>query len=559
MLWVLLLLSLGGLALGPLLVAVGRVHRVASAAIDGFTIGAVPLLVIVRLMPHTYDEIGIWALVWALVGFGLVTLAHRGGHALETRVGQAVVLPTLTMHALADGTALALSASSRDRAAGMVLAVAIVMHRLPEGLFIASTSVPTIGWRRTILRLCILAAATIAGASVGSKLLEVVPESIFEGIVAFGLGAMLRMVVHQHDEHEPAGRASRAASGIAFVVGVFLALGVRAPHSVLSRAQAFELSIAQSLVPLFVEVAPVLLLGVIGATVLTALSSRIRAAGGIGRGLLQAFLRPFDASRPEVPARAFLLGESAPFAIAFALAVPAVSIDALVLSARLLGVPLTFMRLGVSVAVAVVAAAVVARVANRSSSFAAFGAEEPEKMGALDRGGLALVAGLVIAAVLEAALRPIHVPLPFAVIGAVVVAAALGLPALTAVPIAAVLVHKGLPPGAAIAFLIAAPASHHALHTAIREACGATASMVARIVVVASAIGAGFLAVPPGSVPQIHPLVMHAHHPLEIAAAVMLVALLVLSIVRRGARGWLSGAADETHHDHDEATRGSPA
>jgi hypothetical protein len=559
MLWALLLLSLGGLALGPLLVAVGRVHRVASAAIDGFTIGAVPLLVIVRLMPHTYDEIGFAALVWALVGFGLVTFAHRGGHALETRVGQAVVLPTLTMHALADGTALALSASSKDRAAGMVLAVAIVMHRLPEGLFIASTSVPTIGWRRTILRLCILAAATIAGASVGSKLLEVVPESIFEGIVSFGLGAMLRMVVHQHDEHEPAGRASRAASGIAFVIGVFLALGVRAPHSVLSRAQAFELSIAQSLVPLFIEVAPVLLLGAISATILTALSSRIRAEGGIGRGILQAFLRPFDASRPSSPARAFLLAENPAFAVAFALAVPVVSIDALLLSARLLGVPITFVRLAVSVAIAVIAATVVARVAARSSSFAAFGAEEPEKMGALDRGGLALVAGLVIAAVLEAAIKPIHASLPLAVVGASVVAAALGLPALTAVPIAAVLVHKGLPPGAAIAFLVAGPASDHALHAAIKDACGTKASTIARLAVLFGAIAAGFVVVPSASLPQIHPLVMHAHHPLELAAAAVLVALLILSIVRRGARGWLSGAPDEAHHDHEEATRGSPA
>jgi uncharacterized membrane protein YraQ (UPF0718 family) len=556
MLWALLLLSLGGLALGPLLVALGRVNRVASAAIDGFTIGAVPLLVIVRLMPHAYDEIGGAAVLWALVGFGLVTLAHRGGHALETRIGQAVVLPTLTMHAVADGTALALSASSHDRAAGMVLAVAIVMHRLPEGLFIASTSVPVIGWKRTMLRLCLLAGATIAGATIGSRLLEVVPDSIFEGIVAFGLGAMLRMVVHQHDAHESSDRASRAASGGAFVIGVTLALGVRAPHSVLSRAQAFELSIAQSLIPLFVEVAPVLLLGVISAAILQSLSSRARTRGGALRGLLQAILRPFDATRPSTPARAFLLSADAPFAVAFAIALPALSIDAALLSLRLVGLPITLARLAVGAAVALVAAIVVARVAARGESFAAFGQEEPEKGGALDRGGLALVAGLVLAAVVEAALKPmLHVPAAPAVIVAALVGALLGVPSLTAVPIAAVLVHKGLPPGAALALLIAGPASDHALHTAIKEACGARASALARATVLIAAIAAGFVAIPVSSVPQIHPLVAHAHHPIELAAAAVLVALLVLSIVRRGARGWLAGTAEEHHHDSHPSSR----
>ncbi|MGZ3477911.1 MAG: hypothetical protein ACXVCJ_25660, partial [Polyangiales bacterium] len=510
MLWVLLLLSLGGLALGPLLVALGRVNRVGSAAIDGFTIGAVPLLVIVRLMPHAFDEIGMAALFWALIGFGLVTLAHRGGHALETRIGQAVVFPTLAMHALADGTALALSASSRDRTAGMVLAVAIVMHRLPEGLFVASTSVPVLGWRRTILRLSVLAAATIAGASLGSRLLQVVPDTVFEGIVSFGLGAMLRMVVHQHDGHELGDRRSRAASGLAFVVGVVLALGVPAPHSVLSRAQAFELSIAQSLVPLFVEVAPVLLLGVLSAAALQALSSRAKTSGGAARGILQAFLRPFDATRPSTPARAFLLSADTPFAIAFALALPVLSIDAVLLSARLVGVQLTLVRLAAGVVVAAIAAFLVGRVALRGESFAAFGAEEPEKGGALDRGALALVVGLVLAAVLEAATKPaIPVPPALAVVLSALVGALFGVPTLTAVPIAAVMVHKGLPTGAALAFLIAGPASDHALHSAIKEACGVRASTIARATVVVLATACGLVAAPisPASVPQIHPLV----------------------------------------------------
>lgn len=573
MLWALLVLSLAGLALGPALVALGRTNRVANSAIDGFTIGVVPLLVIVRLMPHTYDEIGVASILYAALGFTLVTFAHRGGQSAETKIGQALVLPTLALHALADGAALALSASSKDRAAGALLAAAIVLHRLPEGLFVAATSVPAIGWRRTIARLALLAGATIAGATAGHSLLEVVPDAVFDGLVSFGLGAMLRLVVHEHepftgarDEHEhdhDVGHArrpsqetprSRAASGAAFVVGIAIALLVPAPRNVLARAQPSEPSIAESLLPLFVSIAPAVLLGLATAIALHRLFPRAALRGGPLRALVVALVRPLSAHHVAETTRVSLLRATPLFALVFALSVQAIGVDAALLSARVLGVPMTLARVFGAALVVVIASAIAARVAEQGASQASFGAPVATSDDAtggdatrdLDRGGAWLVLGLVLAAVIDAALDPrtlARAPAPLDVLAAVLFAIPVTFATPAAIPIAAVLVHKGLSAGAALAFLIVAPTCNYGALVEVRAALGLRSSIALLVLIPALAAMLGIAV--DRRFPQLPPVHALYERPgaFGIACAVVLVALLLVSMLRRGARGWLATAS----------------
>ena len=101
--------SIVGLGLGAAVHAMGRGR--ARHAVDGLVLGAIPLLIVVRVMPHVYESLGRSALVFVGAGFAALVLADRGGHERGETVSRAVLVPTLWVHALADGAALALAAS----------------------------------------------------------------------------------------------------------------------------------------------------------------------------------------------------------------------------------------------------------------------------------------------------------------------------------------------------------------------------------------------------------------------------------------------------------------
>ncbi len=576
----LVVLSVVGLALGPVLVSFGRRSAVLSWAVDGFALGMLPLLVVVRLLPHTIASVGFFALVLAAAGFAVVTFAHRGGQAVEARVGGTLVLPALVVHALGDGAALAVSTSSRAGAGGLLLGVAVVLHRLPEGLFVASTSGAP---RRVFVRVSLLAIATVLGAAFGARLLAVVPDAVFDGLVAFGLGAMLRVATHTH-AHASSSRAAKVASGLCFFLGIALVLVVPDPNDVLLRAQARELSVRSSLLPLFVETAPSILLGLLAAGALHVwmkpwMTAWLRGGGTMtqaARGMAFGLPLPLCSCGVLPMVRKLLsLGVPAAAVASFAVATPELGVDSALLSIRLLGLPVTLARAAGSVVIALGVALVVAKFAAPSPSLASFGApdEEPPKraprgiraafadgFGAtLDHNGAWIVVGLFLAAACEAALDPktlARVGAPLDVVFGAVLAMPIYVCAQGATPLAAVLVHKGASVGAALAFLWVGPSTNLPILGVLRRELGGRAALAFAATSVGLAVVAGLLAnrlVPARSLPEVHPLVAHAHHPVEWAAAALLAALLFSSVLRLGPRAWLSAMALEGHvHDHDD-------
>lgn len=589
-----LLLSIAGLAVGPALVALHRGRAAPSAAVEGLTLGLVPALVLVRLVPHVYRELGPAALGLVALGYLALWLADRRSHRAGARVGRAIVVPTLVAHALTDGAGLALAASSAQgsASAGALLGLALVLHRLPEGLFLASTLAPELGWRRTFARLGALAGATIAGALAGQSLLARVPDALFDAVVAVGLGAMLRLVSHTHAP-SPRTPASRAAAGTAFALGVALALAIPAPDSVLRRAQPSELSLMQSLGPLFVETAPSMLLGLIAAGLFHAYVPRRPSTWLRGDSPLSQALRGLAFGLPlpicscgVLPLTRRLLVAGAPTAavVAFAVATPELGLDSAALSLRLLGLPLTTLRLVASTLVALAAAFTVTRAAPRfrlrtsaarslvlrptalliepeeplppSSAGDRLRAALSEALGpALDHTAAWYVAGLVLAAAFEAGISPTlaaRVGAPADVALSALAAVPLYVCAQGATPLAAVMVHKGFSVGAALAFAIVGPATNLAVIGVLRRALGARAAMVFALTSLVAAVSAGLAAnalVPARTVPAMHPLVAHEHHVFEWACAALLGALLVRSLLRLGPRAWLGNMAADTDAD----------
>lgn len=223
-------LSIAGLLLGPLLTAWARNHRAALTMLDTAMLCVVLPLLLLRLVPHLIDETGPLAIAAVAVGFTAFLVVEARMHARAARLGAAILLPVLAIHSFLDGTTLAV-AFERGVATttGWTLGAALVLHRIPEGLVLASALIPALGLRGTVLRLLPLAALTLVGALVGRELLAHAPDRALHLVVAVGIGLMLGMILHRHrgpDRHGPgrgdggdAGGGARGAGGGATGVG----------------------------------------------------------------------------------------------------------------------------------------------------------------------------------------------------------------------------------------------------------------------------------------------------------------------------------------------------
>lgn len=574
--------SILGLCVGPVLFAIGRGRANAQAALEGLTLGLVPTLVLLRLLPHVVEGAG--ALGFALFLFGYVGLwlADQSHHRMGDRVGEAIVLPALAVHALSDGAGLALSVAALggNKSVAASLGVALLVHRLPEGLFIASTLQPRVGWRGTILRIGVLALATVVGSVVGSALLEVVPDAAFDAVVALGLGVMMRFATHSHSAR-PATRAAKTWAGALFVLGIALVLALPDPHRVLDASLARELSLARCFGPLFVETAPSMLLGLIGAGLLheflprrtigwlrggTSLSQAVRGVGfGVPLPLCEFGVLPLSKR---------LLAAGVPVAAVAAFAVGASALDpgGVLVSARLLGVPFAVARAAGSVAVAVAAALAAAwaapKLRMKASAQKHFGArvialDIPARASAgesvptritrailgalgpsLDRVAAWYLFGLAAAAAFEAGVDPAvftRIPPPFDVVGSALLAVPVYVDAQGATALAGMMVHKGMSIGAALAFVLVGPGVNLALLGVFARALGQRVAMVFACAAIASAVVLGVLAnavIPSSTVPEVHRLAAHEHVGVEWVFAVLLGGLLLASVLRLGPRQW---------------------
>ncbi len=229
-------LSILGLALGPLLLAWGRGRVLPSAAILGFTLGLVPSVVLLRLLPHVYEEGGPITLVFLTLGYGALWIAERRRHKSLGSVSVAVALPALVIHAMADGATLGIVLGQNANVqSGSLLASALLIHRLPEGLFVARAVAPESGWAKVAIWIAALALATVFGSILGERLLAFAPPTVFHAIVALGLGAVLRLATHSH-EPTPSSRSSLAVFVAALVGGIALNLAV--PSAALAEVHA---------------------------------------------------------------------------------------------------------------------------------------------------------------------------------------------------------------------------------------------------------------------------------------------------------------------------------
>ncbi len=329
-------------------------------------------------------------------------------------------------------------------------------------------------------------------------------------------------------------------------------------------------SFLRTLGVLVFESAPALLLGYALAGVVPFLLTASRA-DTLGRGgKFSQSLRGVAFGLPlpvcscgVLPLYESLVRRGAPpaAAMAFFVATPELGFDAVVLSVPLLGSSLTVARVAAAFAVAVLVALIVGGrqgappTADRSVGTAAHDAPWSERIRAGLRFGFVeifdhtmpwIALGLIVAAAAEPMLsheavagipRVLQVPLA-AVVGVPVYVCASG-----ATPLAALAIHKGLSTGAALAFLIAGPATNVTTFGVLARLHGRRTAVLFGVTVTALAILAGWavdlLGVPAAPVLEGHAGVADHRSGFAWFCVGGLLVLTIASLLRQGPRGAL--------------------
>lgn len=582
----LFILSIAALALAPLIFRLAGRRDDLLAAVDGFTFTSVFGLVALVIIPSGVSDAGWVALLLALLGFLGPTLierslAHAAGPTHATTL--ALALAGLLAHAFIDGVAL--QEHGHDRTQQM-LAVAVVLHRLPVGLAIWWLLTPTHGRGWATALLVGIAAATAGGFFSGHLVSSTAGLSLFQAFVG---GSLLHVLAHrQHPASAPPRvggwrlfNGLGGALGVALVVGL-LTLGEAHDHG---AAPGHGATIAHAFLALAIASAPALLLGYLGAGLLHGLMPAASTAwlgrGGplssAARGVLFGLPLPV-CSCGVIPLYRGLVDRGAPAtsAMAFLVATPEIGVDAVLLSAALLGGPLTVSRVLAAAVVALVVGWLVGRgVTTRNLPLAAPPEAAPLSR-RLSRGLRAgftevvdstipwILLGLGIAAAITplldlrvlGALPPgVDVPL-FALIGMPAYICASG-----ATPLVAALVHKGASPGAALALLLTGPATNATTFGVLSAAHGRRHALRFAALVALLAVACGYLAnVALGAIIVPAPSgIEHEESILRWVALGGLGLLALCALLRQGPRWFFAqimtqASAGGPHHDEcDEA------
>ncbi|MCK9409357.1 MAG: ZIP family metal transporter [Bacteriovoracaceae bacterium] len=159
-------------------------------------------LVMIDLLPESIKNIGTSAPVWMLIGFSVIHFVehtvvkhlHFGeethSHVMVSKVASYSAFWGLFIHAFFDG--LAISAGMYyDFSLGILIFIAILLHKFPEGLTIASIMLASQQSRQTALR---ATAGIAAGTMIGIFMiffLQNVDPLITGHAFAFSAGAAL--------------------------------------------------------------------------------------------------------------------------------------------------------------------------------------------------------------------------------------------------------------------------------------------------------------------------------------------------------------------------------
>ncbi|HIA03656.1 MAG TPA: hypothetical protein EYN06_00980 [Myxococcales bacterium] len=576
-----LLLSLLLVALAPLINRIGGSASGFMSAMDGFVFVAIGGLVLGHVLPESMESAGWGALVVALLGMLGPMFVENRLHKAAKQVHTLTLILALigvAAHAMADGVVLADTSDSG-------LSLAVVLHRLPEGLMVWWLLRPSYGVLVGWVALFAIAAATITGYLGASTLAAQVDPSWLGYLQALVAGSLLHVMVHRWHPVSDDANQWKLAAGLGALTGMalLLLLGETESGAHLSHAAHGTGSVMEGFIALALESAPALVFAYFASGLVHAYFPAAGVAWlGKGSSLSQSFRGvAFGLPLPMcscgvIPVYRSLVLQGAPptAAMAFFVATPELGLDAIFLSIPLLGPHLTAARVLCAIVVALVVGWLIGRMASNQpiqQVSPTSPSEEPPvsrfweaiRVGFGDMVDATLpwiVLGLVIAAVLDPLLSDPSFPLrQVPPMFEVAVFGLIGMPAYVcasgATPLVAVLIAHGVSPGAAIAFLMTGPATNVTTFGVLKELHGDRIAIAFGAAIAFLSIAFGHLTnlLLPKSLVQATPIHEHSAGWFAWTALCALIFLGILSLLRQGPRGFVAkvvGADDDSHHGH---------
>jgi uncharacterized membrane protein YraQ (UPF0718 family) len=570
-----LIASLLAIAVAPALSAGLTGRPRATAFVDGMVQVVVGGILLVHVLPAGLVSAG-WPALLALAAGALGAAAlHRapGGE----RSAAWFAASALLLHSGLDGAALGAPDDDHGGHTGAgLLAWAVALHTVPVALATWRIAGARAGKNAAIFLLVGSALATTGGWWAADTVLHEAPPRWLAVAQCLGAGALLHVLGHvgESGPRRPAGWGALAGAGVI----ALLTAAHPIPHIALA-----ELSPRGALSALVLVSAPPLLLGYLATGVLRRalgglpLGAGSRGPGGIVsalRGAFSGFALPVQTCG-ALPAWRQLLGRGAPVeaGLAFLVAGPGVGVATLLLSLALLGPALTLTRV-VATLILGVGVGLYATDTARARAPGAISGLPPRSTNAaaarfalvdtVDHTAPWVLAGIGLAALAEP-LLPVDAFSRLPPLAGVLLATTLGLPAYVcaagATPLVAVLLHKGLSAGSALAFLLAGAATNM---TALRSLRAQHGPDVARRYLLGLAVGVVVLGLAvdmawprPIPVPALHDRADGI--PSEWISVALVIGLFSASLVRNGAAGFLEPLLHPHRHDHTEGSGGPTA
>ncbi|TNF36620.1 MAG: hypothetical protein EP329_05020, partial [Deltaproteobacteria bacterium] len=221
-----LLTSLAALLLGPALATAFRRSDRVLAGLDGFVIAAIVGLVALHILPHAVAGGGLWVMAAGVAGLVLPSVVEHRLHGRGARSASrgviALIVLGLAIHAMLDGAALALPDEHHHDESEVLLALGVILHRIPVGLAIWGAARPVWGGLGAMALVGVVAGATALGFGVGDAVLGTLSGPFLGAFEALVAGTLLHVVAG----HRIPVLASAAPHRVTAAVGALLGVAV---------------------------------------------------------------------------------------------------------------------------------------------------------------------------------------------------------------------------------------------------------------------------------------------------------------------------------------------
>ena len=576
-----LAITTSSIAVGAALGVLTKRHAKSFSALRVFAVSAVATAVALQMLPEALTEMGGMALlvfVGALVLPGLldpVLRRFRGKdtdrHALSAELGFLGFLA----HQVAEGVALgSFSTEAHEGHGHEGLVLAVAAHTIPlTALLIAE--VLTHRSRGAALRRAIaLVLATGLGFALADVLHDVLPHGLHSWLTAGVAGVLMHILFHEHAADGPRTTGMRALEFLAVVAGVALPIVAAS-----TTGRAMQREVTEAFIELSFETAPMLLLGLVLGALLQLLGAKVPQRFFTRGGDLRQAIRGVVVGAPlplcacgVLPVAESLRkrGAGPALVVAFLVATPELGPETLTLTLRFMGGPYAAVRIVAALLLALFAGLWFARVV-RSSGRGERTVEQARPSAAKTTRAklfahfdelLMHVAPWTFVGLWAAAFIQVALPegsLAKTTVGGfdIWLVAAVAMPAYvcaaSATPVAAVLLMKGVSPGAVLVGLLIGPATNVATLGVLKEAYGGRSVLIGTLGITLATIGLGY-GVNAIEVPLTLPTQIdapHGHGVVAWASTLALGGALAWQLWRWGLAPWLEILGGNHVHDHD--------